>query len=98
MKTDLEQLLQDKRAEIIEAAARNGANDIRVFGSIVRGDAQDESDIDFLVEFEKGRSALDEVGLIEELEQLLGRKVHVVTPGALHRVIRDKVMSQAIPL
>ncbi len=98
MKTDLTQLLQDKKAEIIEAAARNGANDIRVFGSIARGDAHDESDIDFLVEFEKGRSALDEVGLIEELEQLLGRKVHVVTPGALHRVIRDKVLAEAMPL
>lgn len=98
MRTDAAQLLRDKRVEILEAAARNGANDIRVFGSIARGDAHDESDIDFLVEFEKGRSALDEVGLIEELEQLLGRKVHVVTPRALHRVIRDKVLSEAIPL
>ncbi len=98
MKTDLTQLLQDKRAEILESAVRNGANDIRIFGSIARGDAHDESDVDFLVEFEKGRSALDEVGLIEELEQLLGRRVHVVTPGALHRVIRDKVLSEAIPL
>ncbi len=98
MKTDLAQLLQVKRAEILEAAVRNGASDIRVFGSIARGDAHDESDIDFLVEFEKGRSALDKVGLIEELEQLLGSKVLVVTPGALHRVIRDKVLSEAMPL
>jgi predicted nucleotidyltransferase len=59
MKTDLVQGLQDKRAEIHESAVRNGANDIRVFGSIARGDAQDGSHIDFLVEVEKGRSALD---------------------------------------
>lgn len=98
MQTDLARLLREKRELIFDAAARNGANNIRVFGSIARGDASDESDIDFLVEFEKGRSALDEVGLIEELEKLLARKVHVVTSGALHRVIRDKVLSEAIPL
>lgn len=96
--TDPAQMLREKREEILEVAARNGVNDIRVFGSIARGDAGDESDIDFLVEFEQGRSALDEVGLIEELEQLLARKVHVVTTRALHRVIRDKVLSEAIPL
>lgn len=98
MKTDLAQLLQDKRTEVLESAVRNGANHVRIFGSIARGDDHGDSDVDFLVEFEKGRSALDEVSLIEELEQLLGRKVHVVTPGALHRVIRDKVLAEARPL
>lgn len=98
MKTDLAQLLQDKRTEILESAVRNGANHVRIFGSIARGDDHRDSDVDFLVEFEKGRSALDVVSLIEELEQLLGRQVHVVTPRALHRSIRDKVLSEARPL
>ena len=98
MKTDMSQLLQEKRTEILESASRNGASHVRVFGSVARGDDHSESDVDFLVEFEKGRSALDEVSLIEELEQLLGRRVHVVTPGALHRVIRDKVLAEARPL
>lgn len=98
MATDLGELLQSKRAEILEIAARNGARNVRVFGSASRGEAQGDSDIDLLVELEEDRSLLDHSRLILELEALLGCQVHVVTPKALHRIIREKVLAEARPL
>ena len=95
---DLARLLTDKRESILEIARRNGAKSIRVFGSASRGEAGDDSDIDFLVELDRGRSLLDHSRLILELEGLLGRKVHVVTPNSLHRTMREAVLADARPL
>ncbi|MGH2789337.1 MAG: nucleotidyltransferase family protein [Actinomycetota bacterium] len=95
---DLERLLRAKREAILELAANNGANRVRVFGSVSRGEAGEDSDVDFLVEFDEDRSLLDHSRLILDLEKLLGRRVHVVTLGSLHRVIRDQVVAEARPL
>ncbi|MGQ0601709.1 MAG: nucleotidyltransferase family protein [Anaerolineales bacterium] len=92
------QLLKTKRAEILRIAARHGARNVRVFGSTARGQARPNSDLDLLVEFEPGRTLLDHIGLIQELEETLGCKVDVVTEQALHRQIRAQVMAQAIAL
>ena len=73
----ISQLLQSKRSQIIKIAARHGAQKVRVFGSVVRGDARPDSDIDFLVDMEGGRSLLDLVKLCQDLEELLHRKVDV---------------------
>lgn len=98
MRMDLETLLREKREEILELAAKNGAKRVRVFGSVSRGEAGEDSDVDFLVELDEDRSLLDHSRLILDLEKLLERRVHVVTPGSLHRVIRDQVMAEARPL
>jgi predicted transcriptional regulator of viral defense system/predicted nucleotidyltransferase len=98
MRMDLESLLRSKREAILELAAKNGAKRVRVFGSVSRGEAGEDSDVDFLVELDEDRSLVDHSRLILDLEKLLGRRVHVVTPGSLHRVIRDQVMAEARPL
>lgn len=92
----LEQLLHEKREEILRIAARHGARNVRVFGSMVRGEANQASDIDFLVEMEPGRSLLDLGGLQVELESLLGRRVDVVTVRGLKARIRDRVLREAV--
>lgn len=90
--------LRKKRKEIVDTAARHGAFDVRIFGSVARGESSDTSDVDFLVELEPGLSLLDHVALWQDLEELLGCKVDLVEPGGLHWYIRDKVMSEAVPL
>ncbi len=93
-----EQLLKEKREEILRIAAKHGARNVRVFGSVVRGEADESSDVDFLVELEPGRSLLDLGGLQMELEQLLGCRVDVVTERGLKRRIRERVLREAVPL
>ncbi len=83
---------------ILELAARYGAKNIRVFGSAARGDFDQSSDIDFLVDMEKGRSLLDMGGLLMELQELLGCKVDVVTPQGLRPRIRETVLKEAMAL
>ena len=84
----IEQLLKEKRNEILAIAEQHGAYNIRVFGSVARGEATPESDIDLLVEVGKKRSFFFPGGFIHDLEQLLGRRVQVVTDKALHNSIR----------
>jgi uncharacterized protein len=84
------------RAEILAAAARHGATNVRVFGSVARGDADAASDVDFLVDFEPGRSLLDLAGLLVELEDLLGHRVDVVTEPGLKARIRQRVLAEAV--
>lgn len=91
-------LLQSRRAEILDAAARHGAREVRVFGSVARGEGHAASDVDLLVELEAGRSLLDQAALRLALEEILGRRVDVVEPEGLHPLIRDRVLSEAIPL
>jgi len=90
--------VQLRRAEILEIAANHGARNVRLFGSVARGEAHAESDVDFLVDMEPGRSLLDLVGLGQELEELLGHKVDVLTEGSVHPAIRDRIAAEARPL
>ena len=94
----LRELLQIKRSEILVTAMKYGAKNIRVFGSVARGEERPESDIDFLVAFEKGRSLLNHAGFIVALEDLLGCKVDVVSEPGLRERIRGKVLQEAIAL
>jgi len=94
----IEELLLPLRGEILRIAAKYGAYNLRVFGSVARGEAGPDSDVDFLVELEPGRNLLDRIGLMQDLEELLKRKVDVAKPSNLHELIRDKVLSEAIAL
>ena len=94
----LASLLQEKRQDILRVAAQHGASSVRVFGSVVRGDATPESDIDLLVTLEPSRTLLDQIALEQDLEDVLGRRVDVVTETALHRLIRERVLNEAVPL
>jgi predicted nucleotidyltransferase len=91
-------LLQQNRERVLEAAARYGAYNVRVFGSVARGEATASSDIDFLVSMEPGRSLMDLGGLLYELQNLLGVSVDVVTEKGLRPRIREQVLREAIPL
>ncbi len=90
--------LQSKRAEILQIASRYGAYNVRVFGSVARNEADSESDVDFLVEMESGRSLLDLGGLLMDLQTLLGCKVDVVTEKGLRSRIRERVLREAVSL
>ncbi|MFT0751938.1 nucleotidyltransferase family protein [Synechococcus sp. RC10A2] len=94
----LEALLRAKRDEILQICAKYGARNVRVFGSVARGEADEQSDIDLLVEFEPNRSLLDHAGLWVELQELLGVKVDVVSAHGLKPRIRERVLQEAIPL
>jgi hypothetical protein len=92
------ELLQEKREEILHLASKHGAFNVRIFGSVVRGEDRPDSDVDFLVELEAERSLLDRVALIQDLEDLLGRKVDVATVKGLRDVWRDRILKEAVPL
>ncbi|MGE5445716.1 MAG: nucleotidyltransferase family protein [Ignavibacteriales bacterium] len=94
----IEQVLGEKRDEIKRIAAKHGAYNIRVFGSVARGDAGPDSDIDLLIDAGSNTSSWFPAGLILELEDLLGRRVEVVTEKALNPNIRDYVLREATPL
>jgi len=95
---DTDELLRMKREDILRIAARHGARNMRIFGSVARGETGPESDIDFLVEMEEGRSLLDRIALWQDIEDLLGCKVDVVSERALHWYIRDRILKEAVPL
>jgi len=90
--------LKQKRAEIISIAERNGGRKVRIFGSLARGDSGIDSDVDFLIELEPERSLLDIVAIKQDLEDLLQRKVDVVTESAVSPYIRREIVRQAISL
>jgi len=94
----LDELLQAKREDILQTARKYGAYNVRVFGSVARGEADEKSDIDLLVDMEKGRSLLDLIGLLIDLESLLGCKVDVVTVKGLRERIRERVLKEAVAL
>ena len=95
---DIRKLLEEKREEILRICAKYGARNVRVFGSVARGEADDTSDIDLLVELEPGRSLLDLGGLQYELERVLGHRVDVVTERGLKERVRLCVLKEAVPL
>lgn len=94
----VQDLLREKRAQILEIATRHGAYNVRVFGSAARGRAGPDSDLDLLVDVQSEHSAWFPAGLILDLEELLDREVDVVTEEALHWYIRDQVLREATPL
>ena len=94
----ISEVIGEKRDAILALAAKHGASNVRVFGSVAEGKADDASDVDFLVDMEPDRSLLDLGGLLMDLQDLLDRKVDVVTEPALHWYIRDRVVQEARPL
>jgi len=90
--------LRNHRDAILRIAAEHGARDVRVFGSVARGESSPGSDVDFLVAMEPGRSLLDLVGLAQSLEAMLGRHVDVVSERGLSPYLRDSILSDAITL
>jgi uncharacterized protein len=94
----LDQLLREKRDAIQRIAARHGAYNIRVFGSVARREDRLESDIDLLIDVGPTTSSWFPAGLILDLEALLGRRVQMVTEKALHPDLRDHVRQEAVPL
>jgi predicted nucleotidyltransferase len=91
-------LLNEKRDEILRVAERHGARNVRVFGSAVGGEATEESDLDLLVEVGEQTSPWFPAGLVDELEELLGRPVDVVTEDGLYWLIRRRILRDARPL
>lgn len=92
------EVLRDKRAEILRIATQHGALNVRVFGSVARGEARPDSDVDFLVDMEAGRSLLDLGGLLMDLRDLLHYPVDVVTEKGLRPRLRERVLREAVPL
>ena len=93
-----EELLKARREEILRIADKYGAYNLRIFGSVARGEAGTDSDIDILVELEPERSILDLGGLLYDLQQLLGVEVDIVTVNGLRSRIRERVLREAVPL
>jgi predicted nucleotidyltransferase len=92
------ELLRNKRDEILRIAAKHGAHNVRVFGSVARRDDDDKSDIDLLVDMDEDASLLDHAALLVELEELLGRGVDVAPASELRPRVRERVLKEAIPI
>ena len=95
---DIAEIIQEKKEQILALAARHGASNIRIFRSVTNGTADQDSDINFLVDLEKGRNLFDLGGLLADLQQLFERNVNVVTEDGLHWFIKDRILSEAKPL
>ena len=98
MKNGPAQILKSKRGEILHLAARHGARNVRVFGSVARGEAGPESDVDLLVQMESGRSLFDLARLLNALQDLLDCNIDLVDQDGLHWYIRDRILSEAVLL
>ncbi|NBD32714.1 MAG: nucleotidyltransferase [Cyanobacteria bacterium] len=96
--TPIHPMIKAKQKEIIDIAAKYGASNIRVFGSYARGEQTPDSDLDLLIDLQKGISLFDRIALKQELEDLLGVKVDITKPENLHEIIREKVLDEAMPL
>jgi len=94
----LDDIRQQKRGAILSIAARHGVTAIRVFGSFARGEERPDSDLDLLIEAGPFRTPFFPGGLIADLEAELGRRIEVTTRSALHPLLREKVLSEAVPL
>jgi uncharacterized protein len=90
-------LIREHREEILRLARRRGVSKLRIFGSVSRGEAGPASDFDFLGELDPGRTLIDLGGLQIDLQELLGREVDLVEPAALHPMIRDRILAEAVP-
>ena len=94
----IDELLKHKREQILSIAHAHGALRVKVFGSLARGEATEASDIDLLVDLKKGASLLDIVAIKQDIEDLLGRKVEVVTSSSISPYIREAVLKEAVNL
>src|SRR4030066_1802448 len=94
----IDRILREKREDILRIAAKHGARNVRVFGSVARGEADEISDLDLLVEMEPGRSLLDHAALWVELREVLGVEEDVVTGRGLKPRLRDRILGEAVPL
>ena len=92
------ELVHSKRQEILDLAAVHGACNVRVFGSVARGDADPSSDLDLLVDMEPGRSLFDIADLMLALRDLLNRNVDIVTESSLYWLLRRRILREARPL
>ena len=97
-KKDLSSRVKEHREDILRLAAQHGASNVRLFGSVARGATHRGSDLDLLVDMESNHSAFFPGGLVADMEDLLGCKVHVTTEQGLHWFIRQQVLSEAVPL
>lgn len=95
---DIADLLKEKREEVLRIAARHGARNVRVFGSVAKGEATRDSDVDLLVDTAEPTSPWFPAGLIEDLEVLLGRRVDVVTVEGVYWLLRRRILREAKPL
>ena len=95
---DIYHLIETKRDEILQIAAKHGAGNVRLIGSVARREANSESDLDLLVKMELGRTLLDHASLILELEKLLGCKVDVASDGGLKERYKEDVLRDAIAI
>jgi predicted nucleotidyltransferase len=98
MAMTLDTLRVERRAEILRLAESHGCRNVRVFGSVASGENKPGSDVDLLVDLEKGRGLLDLGGLLTDLQDLLGVEVDLVESGCIHPYIRDRVLAEATPL
>jgi predicted nucleotidyltransferase len=94
---DISDVLQ-KREEVLAIAAKYGARNVRVFGSVARGDADEQSDVDFVVELDESTSLMDHAALLLELQELLGRRVDVAPESCLRPRVRQRVLDEAVAL
>src|SRR4051812_38855977 len=94
-RVDIEALLRSNRDEIVRIAASHGVHNVRIFGSVARGEARPDSDLDLLVQLEPGHSLLDLIAVKQALEDLLGCEVDVVTKAAVSPYIRKQVVEEA---
>ena len=92
------EMLRGKRGRLLDLAARHGAHNLRVFGSVARGEADAGSDLDFLVDLEPGRSLIDLGALLVDLQAEFGSPVDVVTEAGLRPIMRERVLRDAVPL
>jgi hypothetical protein len=95
---NVNELVRNKREEVLRIARQYGARNVRVFGSVARGEATPDSDVDFLVDMEPGRSLFDLGGLLMDLQELFGCRVDVVTERGLRERLRERVLREAKPL
>ncbi|MBK5290648.1 MAG: nucleotidyltransferase family protein [Acidobacteriia bacterium] len=93
-----QELIRQHRGRILELASRHGARNVRLFGSTARGDAGPSSDIDLLVEMEPGRNYFHLVALWQDLEELLGRRVDMLSDGGVSPYLKDRIYAEAVPL
>ena len=94
----IEELLRAKREEILRIAAKHGARNVRIFGSVVRGEVGPDSDVDLLVDVGPDHTPFFPGGLLADLQDLLERHVDIVTENGLHWYIRERVLKEAVPL
>lgn len=97
-KNPMEHLLREKREEILQIAEKHGARNVRVFGSVVHGKATETSDIDLLVDTSEKTTPWFPAGLVQELEEVLGKRVDVVTSNGLYWLLRRRILKEARPL